>query len=687
MQSLQSGDSAISTAPPAGPGLGNGGLFTGLLDGLAPNVTMRNVPTHQVTNVGGGIAGYSGTITGLTSLINNNSVGGVTIGALGAGIDAGGIAGTTTTGATLLNSVIANNTATGATTVFVNTAALSGSSDGLEITTTGAFGTSLAPNTISVKTDTAAAGAVMNGYELLDIDTGAATFLRLADATSGIASTTTITVAGAGATSLFGEATEAHFTRLTTIDGSAQTGGLIITGAGTAGGLLAGNTVLTSFKGGTGADSLDLGSMTAAQVGAVTTLSGGDGRDTLFVAPGVLNTTTALTNTGFEILSVGAGLTGTIDFSKLGTGVDTIKMTGLASSASVIIFNNLPSTFTFDPGPFTRAEDYVFNGPAGLSDTFNDLAINKAGGGGTYNDLTTTGFETVNVSLTGDTVWAVNGNFTAAPSPGGTVTLNLIQNATAGAFMMFNAISGADTINVFSTDPTIVSGPVNLAGLVGGSALNAAGLHPGASPTTAGVVMTTGAAGPITILGSVGADSLLGSPVNDTIDGGAGNDILDGRAGADLVITGTGADILGTGAGAGNFASAGQSIVASGQNLTTTITAGQTLVFATGSNGNVDRVTDFVSGTDKMDVVAGGVAPTSLFGGNGTTALTLSQTYVLYGTYVAVTGTFTVAAGFGAGVSADALVFQGNGTLSANTHTGTAVLLGLNQSLTATDFT
>jgi hypothetical protein len=74
--------------------------------------------------------------------------------------------------------------------------------------------------------------------------------------TSGIASTARITRDRGRRTSLFGEATEAHFTKLTTIDGSTQTGGLTITGATTAGGLLVGNTVLSSFKGGTGADSL-----------------------------------------------------------------------------------------------------------------------------------------------------------------------------------------------------------------------------------------------------------------------------------------------------------------------------------------------------------------------------------------------------------------------------------------------
>jgi Ca2+-binding RTX toxin-like protein len=190
----------------------------------------------------------------------------------------------------------------------------------------------------------------------------------------------------------------------------------------------------------------------------------------------------------------------------------------------------------------------------------------------------------------------------------------------------------------------------------------------------------------ISLVGSAGADLFRGSGAADSINGGAGDDRLDGGAGGDVITTGTGVDTLGLSSGGGNFARAGESVVASGQNLTTTIAAGQTLVFATGSAGNVDRVTDFVSSTDKMDVFNAGVAPTSLFGGSGTAALNNNQVYVLYGTYAAATGTFTVASGFVAGVTADAVVFQGNGTLSANDHTGTVVMIGLNQALVAADF-
>ena len=61
----------------------------------------------------------------------------------------------------------------------------------------------------------------------------------------------------------------------------------------------------------------------------------------------MLNSTTALLNTNFETIYTTAGLTGTIDVSKLGTGVDTIGLLGDAAGALVV--NTVPTAFTFGP--------------------------------------------------------------------------------------------------------------------------------------------------------------------------------------------------------------------------------------------------------------------------------------------------------------------------------------------------
>ena len=265
------------------PGLSNGGTFTAILNSATPValVTLKGIPTHSVTSLATG-AGYSGDITGLVTFTNNSSSNSLTVGLAGSGIDKGGVAGTTTTAGTLLATInVSNSPSSGANTLaIVNAAALAGTSDGIAVNVIGAAGTStLATGAaqIVVHNDGAAgtAAAPNNAYEIETITASAATFLQLSNASSGVLSTTSLKLAGAGALQL-SAAAAGDFARLTSIDASTQTGGVSITGAtnisasGTAfnagaAGLLAGNTALTSFIGSSGTDRLDLSSMTAAQ--------------------------------------------------------------------------------------------------------------------------------------------------------------------------------------------------------------------------------------------------------------------------------------------------------------------------------------------------------------------------------------------------------------------------------------
>ena len=148
------------------------------------------------------------------------------------------------------------------------------------------------------------------------------------------------------------------------------------------------NTKLTSFAGGSGADRLDISNMTLAQVGAFTTLSGGGGRDTLVLGAAVLNTTSALPDSGFEIIGVTAGLAGTIDVAKLGTNVDTLQLLGDQTVTATII--NAPSKFTLQLNGFASFADYTIQGPTGSSDVLN-IFDNFAVG-----PLRVSGYETIN---------------------------------------------------------------------------------------------------------------------------------------------------------------------------------------------------------------------------------------------------------------------------------------------------
>ncbi len=684
--SLQSGDSAVDSAALTGPGLSNGGTFTATLNGagVIPLVTLQGIPTHTVTNVAAA-SGYSGNITGLTTFTNSQSAFGITIGAAGNGIDNGGVAGTTTTGSTLLGTVNVNNVTAGATTLIVNTSALAGAADVVAVNVTGAFGAIGAPNTVSIKNDTAAAGATDNAYETINVNASGATFLALADATSGILSTTRINVAGGGATTLFGAVAE-NFSGVTTIDASTQTGGVTITGLNTgATGLLAGNTVLSSFKGGFGADSLDISSLSGAQVQAITAgnLDGGALRDTLILSSAAAQTIVGLNNSNFETIGI-TGLTGTVDYSKFGTGVDTLALSSLQTTAAV--FTNLASGLTVALGvnSAANAETFISAG-IGLADT---VTVSHSGAaGGSLGALVYTGFETVNETLTVATAPAAVtvASIFARASVGGQVALTLNDASTSPL-----TITGTTNVDVGGTINVSGSGTggVIFTGAVTAGALNASGLAIAA--TAAGVTLTAAPTGAISILGSSGMDILRGSTAADAIGGNGGDDIVDGNFGGDVMAGGAGSDTFGSLIAANDFALMGYGVGRSASSLTATVSAGQTLTFGNNVIGtsNVDRVTDFVSGVDKMDVFTATTAPTSMIGVNGTTFGTNNVTYVAYGTYAAGTGVFTLASVFDATTAMDALVTQGDGTTAFNAagNTSYVVVTGLNQALIATDF-
>ncbi len=541
IQSLQSGDSATDTAPLTGPGLSNGGTFTAALNGsgLVSLVTLRGIPVHTVTNTGAAatVSGYSGDITGVTTIINKDSASPLAltlIGTPGAGIDKGG----TARAGTLLSTVNIVNSAS-STFVFVDTEALAGSNDTLNINVSGASAFAL----VSVRTDTAQIGALMNGYETMNVSTTGATTLNLTDGTAGILSTSTLNISAAGATRLDGAAIEANFTNLKTIDATTSRAGVTITGGFSFSGFLTG-AVITSFKGGAGDDSLDISTMTAAQVQAITAgnLDGGSGRDTLILGTAA-NTTVALNNSGFEILSIGA-TTLAMDYSKLGTGIDTFNFTGAVTGANTVTNLGSGTTWNFvnflNPaatGTFTAAG-------TGTSDTIaiNFKALPFQGA------ITTNGFEIVTTqienSIIGPAGWA---GLTGTATAGSTLTHNLIDNHTDGGLTI-----GAE--NVGSGGTLNITGPGTAGELIFSTApvagtVNASGWGMQLAATTLGIRYFTPATSAQSFLGSAGADNFIGSTAADVVNSGAGNDavanmgsLVGGAAAFDQILTGTGTD-------------------------------------------------------------------------------------------------------------------------------------------------
>lgn len=194
----------------------------------------------------------------------------------------------------------------------------------------------------------------------------------------------------------------------------------------------------------------------------------------------------------------------------------------------------------------------VLNGGYG-NDTLSGGAGNDTLTGGAGNDTFLfalhDGKDIITDFSTGDTLQVTG--YTAAKS--------VVQSGTN----VIVTLSTTDVITLQNTDIATVN-----AGLHFSSSTSGGGTGGGASNTpTAGDDTLTGTSGNDTINGLAGNDTISGLAGVDTINGGDGNDIIRGGLGNDILTGGAGADI-----------------------------------FVFEPKGGNDKITDFVSGTDKLDL-------------------------------------------------------------------------------------
>lgn len=419
--------------------------------------------------------------------------------------------------------------------------------------------------------------------------------------------------------------------KLTLGDQTALTSTATITSTNTAGVTL--TTALAVGQGFAGGDGADTITLTDELTKAITT---GAGNDTVIIDD-------TATNAG--------KLTGTGGSVNAGDGKDTISLK--ASDAAVVSGN---STFN---SKFTGFEAVILREPAGAQ------AVNLAGLNGA-NEVTTGAITIAGTtvgSLTIDSFTSggkltLTGNPAGTNAHAGTYTANVTnaQFATADVFNIALSstaafVRGANnndldtvvvnnvetvniTVNDASTDAKGSDAVVHNLGLTaaaattitvsGNNGLNLTGTGTGAlaavtkfdasgvvangngttgetdaashlavtftsgNSTTTAAVSITGGAGADVLTGNAAIDTIVGGAGGDALSGAAGNDVISGDAGDDAITGNAGRDVLTGGAGADSFR------------------YGARAENASATAANVDRITDFVAGTDKITIVVTG---------------------------------------------------------------------------------
>jgi hypothetical protein len=603
------GDGVLNyTAVPAGPvaaALGGEGssAAAAVSSGNPPYVvglSLAGIKTLNFTsNVAGGgaarSAGFQGTITGLTTVNDTNSVGNLQLGALGQGLN------------TALTSVTASGYAGAAGSVIFDafiSASAGAAANFIGFTLSGALGTTVAADIISIATDgvagTSGSPNLSYGTQAYTVNSGAN--LQLQAETNGAASvdgTRAFVFAGTGSAAI-GQDFAGDHQKVTSIDASGTTGSFYITGGaagnssnalssglnpgglfGSAAGFLNDATgfALTTFKLGTGVDTLDVSSASVAQVGALTTVPAATTAATneIIVASAVADTTTGSTFTnikGFSILGdVAAG--GTINMANLPSSINDIFYQTASSGALVI--NNQIAALTVDTEANGAGNAITVGlvGPApGLSDNFTLIVGDKTtAASGTVGAVTLTGDEVVTIisqGAAGNTVGPVSltpslsGNEQVTIGGNQTITIGsagagAVADLTTGGALIFNnltmtitdskavtlvgATGGGPLFEPIPGDTAIGSGAGNpLSNSTNAVTINAA--------TSGGLIMRAGdanftASG--TVAGSAG-DLITGATgFSNVLGGSIGNDTITGTtslASPDTIYTGGGADTI-----------------------------------------------------------------------------------------------------------------------------------------------
>lgn len=497
------------------------------------------------------------------------------------------------------------------------------------------------------------------------------------------------------------------------------------------------------IDGGAGTDTLSVSAAIAAAAAAtisnveVISFSAAAAQDmTAFLNSGIttLGTTLgtlAITNAQSTLTNIIFGATAAMGTPALTRLVDSTT----SDTINLLMTDALVPTFT---GLTLTNEEYINLGKSGTDLTASTITLNAIAATQLLS-MTVTGSNNHALSLTGNTATttinasAATGTFSltanasianqtitspltaASTITGGTGNDSITGGAAADTI---TAGAGNDTVNAGAGADTIVGGAgvdifnggdgtdtysIGTLGLTDGGTTVSTGyivnLSSSAVAATTvtvhrGFLAATDAAVPNSDISSIAAGTGINVGVSTTVSsrvdtlsnfenvvGSTVKDFIVGSSSANTFNAGTGADIIVTGSGADTItALTGDSVVASAVALSATYSVGDTITFGSG----VDIITDFTVGTDTIDVTTAGAAVTGY--GAASDLAASASTYYLSGTYVPLSGLFTVAVDAG---GADTIVWDNNDTGNGLTaSTSVTVLVGVVSSgLVAGSFT
>lgn len=376
-----------------------------------------------------------------------------------------------------------------------------------------------------------------------------------------IAAATTLTVTGAGKTTLSAAST---VTALTTVDASANTGGVTVTPSlGTA----------ITYKGGSGADTVEFGATTKAQtlgagndrviltagttaLGTGGSIDAGDGTDTLAMDADDVNTASGATTfetkiSNFEEIELNGAAAGAVtanmlnldEISKLKVSVDlgnALTVSNLASGGTV--------SYTAAANQTAGTTVGVLNANTSTTDVVN-LSISSSAGRN-INTVTIADVETINIATDDTATTITNISHTANVAAAAVKTITVSGDAGLSLTNTNTTVTSFDASGVTGGSVSWTTGALAANASITGSATRANTIDTSASSK---VMTVTGGSGVDTITTGSGNDTINTGAGNDVISAGAGNDTIDAGAGDDSITTGTGLDVITGGAGNDTF--------------------------------------------------------------------------------------------------------------------------------------